>query len=77
MQAMYGFRYDIRLDGSSRIAYSRRNQELDGLALTGSQNISANVVTSTSKNPAVYSQRIALSSVAEFVAKEWSEHGIG
>ena len=77
MQAVYGYRYDIRLDGSDRIAYSRQNLELDGLALEGSENISAKAVTSTTKNPAVYTQRLPLSSVAEFVAKEWSEHGIG
>ncbi|MGN1339629.1 MAG: hypothetical protein ACI4WS_05010, partial [Oscillospiraceae bacterium] len=77
MQAVYGYRYDIRLDGSDRIAYSRQNLELDGLALAGSENISAKAVTSTTKNPAVYTQRLPLSSVTEFVAKEWSEHGIG
>ncbi len=77
MQSVYGYRYDIRLDGSDRIAYSRQNLELDGLALEGSENISAKAVTSTTKNPAVYTQRLPLSSVAEFVAKEWSEHGIG
>ena len=77
MQAVYGYRYDIRLDGSDRIAYSRQNLELDGLALAGSENISVKAVTSTTKNPAVYSQRLPLSSAAEFVAREWSEHGIG
>lgn len=77
MQAIYGFRYDVRTYDNNRIAYSRNNQELDGLALTGSQNISVSVVTSTSMNPAAYSQRIPLSSVAEFLAEEWSGHGIG
>ncbi len=76
MQAIYGYRYDILFDGSNRIAYSRQNMELDGFALSGSENISASAVTSTSKNPAVYSQRLPLSEVAEFVAKEWSEKGI-
>ena len=77
MQAVYGYRYDVRLDGNNRIAYSRRNLELDGLALADSQDISVSAVTSTSKNPAVYSQRLPLSSVADFVAGEWSKNGIG
>ena len=77
MQAVYGYRYDVRLDGNNRIAYSRRNLELDGLALADSQDISVSAVTSTSKNPAVYSQRLPLSSVADFVTGEWSKKGIG
>lgn len=77
MQAIYGYRYDVRTDGSNRIAYSRQNLELDGFALSGSADISASTVTSTSKNPAVYSQRLPLASVVEFVAKEWSGYGIG
>lgn len=77
MQAVYGYRYDVRLDGNNRIAYSRRNLELDGLALADSQDISVSAVTSTSKNPAVYSQRLPLSSVADFVTGEWSKNGIG
>ena len=77
VQAIYGYRYDVRLDGNNRIAYSRRNLELDGLALADSQDISVSAVTSTSKNPAVYSQRLPLSSVADFVAGEWSKKGIG
>ena len=77
MQAIYGYRYDIRTDGSNRIVYSRQNLELDGFALSGSADVSASTVTSTSKNPAVYSQRLPLASVVEFVAKEWSGYGIG
>lgn len=77
MQAIYGYYYDVRTDGETLTAYSRANIYMDALNLAGSVTEQTTVITSTTGNPVVYTQKLPLSSVAEFVKKEWAEHGLG
>lgn len=77
MQAIYGYYYDVRTDGETLTAYSRANIFMDALNLAGSVTEKTTVITSTTGNPVVYTQKLPLSSVAQFVKKEWAERGIG
>lgn len=70
----YMFRYDVPSDGSGYI-YSRCS-EMDKLNLPTSENIKETVVTSTTQNPAGYSQKVTLDAVADFLRSDWKARGV-
>ena len=65
----YMFKYDVPSDGSGYI-YSRVS-EMDKLNLPTSINIKETVVTSTTQNPAGYTQKVTLDAVVEFLRSDW------
>ncbi len=75
MQSRWDFmlRYDVVTENGIAMAYSRGNTAIDGLKLDGAEDISEKVVTSTTENPAVYTQKLPLESLSEFLRKDWRE----
>lgn len=69
------FRYDIINDGSGTTLYSR-GSEIDKLALPGAENINEQVITSTTRNPAIYTQKIGLDELASFLRSDWEQRGL-
>lgn len=70
----YMFKYDVPSDGSGYI-YSRVS-EMDKLNLPTSENIKEIVVTSTTQNPAGYTQKVTLDAVVEFLRSDWKARGV-
>lgn len=70
----YMFKYDVASDGSGYI-YSRCS-EIDKLNLPTSENIRETVVTSTTQNPAGYTQKVTLDAVVKFLRNDWKSRGV-
>lgn len=71
----YMFKYDVPSDDSGYI-YSRCCYEMDKLNLPTSENIKETVVTSTTKNPAGYTQKVTLDAVVDFLRSDWKARGV-
>lgn len=71
----FAFRYDVVEDDSSITLYSRQS-ELDQLNLAASVSLEESVITSTTKNPAVYSQKIELTTLVDFLRSDWEQREI-
>ena len=69
-------RYDVTVSDGGYFAYSRNNYEIDALNIDGSENIDESAVTSTTVNPAGYSQKMPLEKLAEFIKNDWTQRGI-
>lgn len=69
------FRYDVVENGSEIIVYSR-GSDLDKLGLPGSENIEEQVITSTTQNPAVYTQKLGLDELVSFLRKDWEQRKV-
>lgn len=68
----HAFRYDVEGD----IAYSRNNYMMDALSIDGSENISETRITSTTDNPVIYTQKLPLDSLAEYLRSDWQQRKI-
>ena len=71
----YAFRYDVTEENGKTIIYSR-DSDLDSLALATSESIKTSVITSTTQNPAFYTQKLELNSLVEFLREDWEKQGI-
>ena len=69
----YMFRYDVAANGIE--LYSRKS-EIDSLNLPSSTNIDESVITSTTKNPAVYTQKVELNSLVNYLRSDWQKNKI-
>lgn len=69
------FRYDVVEKDPEIIIYSRGSQ-LDELGLPGSENINKKVITSTTGNPAEYTQKLDLGYLVVFLRSDWKERRI-
>ncbi len=68
----FALRYDVRDD----MAYSRGNDTMDALMLPGSETYKETLITSTTKNPARYTQMLPLESLCDFLRDDWKERGV-
>lgn len=71
----FALRYDAVETEDGITLYSRRS-ELDKLAIPGSESIDEKVITSTTKNPAVYTQKIKLDDFVSFLRSDWEQRGL-
>lgn len=69
-------RYDVYEEGGELWAYSRNNYIIDALGFTGSEDISEKRVTSTTQNPAKYTQKLPLDSLAEGMRGVFQENSL-
>lgn len=69
------FRYDVIEDEEGTFLYSRRS-EMDKLDLPTSSKLDEKVITSTTQNPAVHSQKVALEAMIDFLRSDWEQRGI-
>lgn len=69
------FRYDIVEDEVGAAVYSRKS-EMDKLNLPTSTKLDERVITSTTQNPAVHSQKIELDSLVDFLRSDWEQRGV-
>ncbi len=77
-----GFRYDVAEENGVWMAYSRgrnyhTNFTLDELHISGSEDINEKIIRSTTQNPAIYTQKMPLDTLAEFLRTDWKRRGIG
>lgn len=68
----FTLRYDVRGD----TAYSRNNYPIDELHLPNSTDISEELITSTTQNPARYTQSLPLESLCDFLREDWQQRGV-
>ena len=72
----FAFRYDVASDDDgSTILYSRES-ELDVLQLDTAEDIDESVITSTTHNPAHYTQKLSLNALVEFLRSDWEQRGM-
>lgn len=69
------FRYDVAEEEAGITLYSRKS-EMDKLHLPASSNIDEEIITSTTQNPAVHSQRVGLDTLADFLRSDWKQRGV-
>ena len=70
------FRYDVVEDNTGNLILLSRNSPIDELNLDTSKAVNENVVTSTTMNPAVYTQSVELSALVDFLKTDWQERNI-
>lgn len=70
------FRYDITEKDGNFTALSRNNYAMDELNISNSVNISVNTITSTTNNPAYYTQEMPLDDLTSFIRYDWKAKGI-
>ncbi len=73
--AAFAFRYDAIEENGEIMLYSR-GSELDELNMPTSVNIEESVITSTTKNPAIYSQKLKLTAFADYLREDWEKRGL-
>ena len=71
----FALRYDAVENADDITLYSRRS-ELDKLELPTSENINERVVTSTTNNPVIHSQKLELNALTDFLRTDWESRGI-
>lgn len=69
------FRYDVVEDNAKTTLYSRKS-EIDKLNLPTSTNLNEKVITSTTQNPAVHSQKVELDALVDFLRSDWEQRGV-
>lgn len=69
------FRYDIVEDEVGITLYSRKS-EMDKLNLPTSTNIDERIITSTTQNPAVHSQKVELDALVDFLRSDWEQREV-
>ncbi len=69
-------RYDVAEDENGGIILYSRGSELDKLKLPSSVDISETVITSTTLNPAIYTQKLDLNALADFLREDWKKRGV-
>lgn len=69
------FRYDVVEDATGTTLYSRKS-EIDKLNLPAAANIDEEIITSTTQNPAVHSQKVGLDTLADFLRSDWEQRGV-
>lgn len=69
------FRYDVVEDATGTTLYSRKS-EIDKLNLPEAANIDEEIITSTTQNPAVHSQKVGLETLADFLRSDWEQRGV-
>ena len=70
------FRYDAVEDASGSITLYSRNSAMDDLDLPNAVAIEKTVITSTTKNPAIYTQAVELKALVDFIRSDWEQRGI-
>ncbi len=70
------FRYDAVEDASGNITLYSRNSAMDDLDLPNAVAIEKKVITSTTKNPAIYTQAVELKALVDFIRSDWEQRGI-
>ncbi len=70
------FRYDAVEDASGNITLYSRNSAMDDLGLPNAVAIEKTVITSTTKNPAIYTQAVELKALVDFIRSDWEQRGI-
>ncbi len=76
LRTVGGFRLDVVQEDGVLMAYSRSNRPTDELHISGSVDISQEVIRSTTDNPAVYTQKLPLDNLAEFLRNDWQQRGV-
>ena len=69
------FRYDVIEDEEGITLYSR-GSEIDKLELPTSEKLDEKVITSTTQNPAHYTQKLSLNALTEFLRSDWEQRGV-
>lgn len=69
------FRYDVIEDEEGITLYSR-GSEIDKLGLPTSAKLNEKVITSTTQNPAHYTQKLSLNALTEFLRSDWEQRGM-
>lgn len=69
-------RYDVYDEDGELWAYSRNNNIIDDLAFAGSEDIAETRVTSTTRNPVKYTQKLPLDSLAEGMRRVFEENSL-
>ena len=71
----FAFRYDVASDGEGNTVLYSRHSDLDRLQLDTSEDIDEKVITSTTQNPAHYTQKLSLNALTEFLRTDWEQRG--
>lgn len=69
-------RYDVYDEDGEIWAYSRNNNIIDDLAFVGSEDIAETRVTSTTRNPVKYTQKLPLDSLADGMRRVFEENSL-
>ena len=72
----FAFRYDVASDDDGNTILYSRESELDVLQLDTSEDIDEKVITSTTLNPAHYTQKLSLNALTEFLRADWEQRGM-
>ena len=67
--------YDIVEYELGTTLYSRKS-EMDKLNLPTSTNIDERIITSTTQNPAVHSQKVELDALVDFLRSDWEQREV-
>ncbi len=73
--AAFALRYDAVEEDGEIVLYSRRSG-LDALEMPTSTKIEESVVTSTTLNPAIHSQKLTLTAFADYLREDWENRGL-
>ena len=71
----FAFRYDVASDDEGNTILYSRKSDLDKLQLDTSEDIDEKVITSTTQNPAHYTQKLSLNALTEFLRADWEQRG--
>ena len=69
------FRYDV-IENEEEITLYSRGSEIDKLGLPTSAKLDEKVITSTTQNPAHYTQKLSLNALTEFLRSDWKQRGV-
>ena len=72
----FAFRYDVASDDDGNTVLYSRESELDVLQLDTAEDIDEFVITSTTHNPAHYTQKLSLNALVEFLRSDWEQRGM-
>lgn len=72
----FALRYDVISEANGNKAYSRGNEAVDSLCLSKCENISEIRITSTTENPAVFTQSMPFDSLTGFLKQDWEDKEI-
>lgn len=72
----FAFRYDVASDDDGNTVLYSRESELDVLQLDTAEDIDEFVITSTTQNPAHYTQKLSLNALVEFLRSDWEQRGV-
>lgn len=70
------FRYDAAESSSSDIVLYGRTNPIDAQGLESAENIDIQKITSTTLNPARYTQKIGLNELVEFLKSDWQVRNV-